>query len=82
MDRLLVFRPPRGAIPGADIAPGGGIVARALVYGTGDAERRFWQKVQQDLLRTQDWPVDRVGEAIGGLQSVVRTAPPNRVVGK
>ena len=29
-----------------------------------------------------DWPVDRVDEAIGGLQSVVRTAPPNRAVRK
>ena len=29
-----------------------------------------------------DWPMDRVDEAIGGLQSVVRTAPPNRAVGK
>ena len=28
------------------------------------------------------WPVDRIGEAIGGLQSVVRTAPPNRAIGK
>ena len=50
MDRLLVFRPPRGGIPVADLEPGRGIVARAPVYGTGDAGRRFWQKVKQDFL--------------------------------
>ena len=46
----LWTRPPRGGIPGADLEPGGGIVARAPVYGTGDAGRKFWQKVKQDFL--------------------------------
>ena len=50
MDRLMVFRPPRGGIPGADLEPGGGIVARAPVYGTGHAGGKFWQKVKQDFI--------------------------------
>ena len=33
MDRLVIFRPPRGGIPGADIEPGGGIAVRVPVYG-------------------------------------------------
>ena len=34
------------------------------------------------MIAHEVWPVDSVGEAIGGLQSVVRIAPPNRAVGK
>ena len=46
MDRVLLYRIPRGGIPEEGIEEGAVIAARVPIYGTRDAGRNFWLKLQ------------------------------------
>ena len=48
VDRLILYRIPKGGIPGEDVPDGTVIAARVPIYGTEDAGRGFWLKPHID----------------------------------
>ena len=50
LDRVLLFRPPKGGLPGEDDSDGAMICARVPVYGTKDAGRGFWLRIREVIL--------------------------------
>ena len=52
IERLILMRPPLGAVPDVDISVDTMFVARVPIYGTCDAGRGFWKKLRHDILST------------------------------
>ena len=46
-DRVILYRIPKGGIPGEGIEEGAVIVARVPIYGTKDAGRGFWLRLKE-----------------------------------
>jgi hypothetical protein len=50
VDRILLYKIPRGGIPEEGIEEGAVIAARVPIYGTKDAGRDFWSKLKEVVL--------------------------------
>ena len=50
VDRLILYRIPRGGIPEEGIEEGTVIAARVPIYGTKDAGRGFWLKLKEAVI--------------------------------
>ena len=50
VDRVILYRIPKGGIPGRGIAEGAIIAARVPIYGTKDAGRGFWLQLKEVVI--------------------------------
>ena len=50
VDRVILYRIPKGGIPGRGIPEGAIIAARVPIYGTKDAGRGFWLQLKEVVL--------------------------------
>ena len=50
MDRIILYKIPKGGIPERDIPEGTVLAARVPIYGTRDAGRGFWLKLKDEML--------------------------------
>ena len=50
VDRVILYRIPKGGIPGRGIAEGAIIAARVPIYGTKDAGRGFWFQLKEVVI--------------------------------
>ena len=51
VDRIILYRIPKGGIPECGIAEGTVIAARVPIYGTKDAGRGFWLRLKEDMCK-------------------------------
>jgi hypothetical protein len=51
VDRIILYKIPRGGIPEHGIKEGAVIAARVPIYGTKDAGRGFWLRLKEDMIR-------------------------------
>jgi len=50
VDRVILYKIPRGGIPEHGVKEGAVIAARVPIYGTKDAGRGFWLRLKEDML--------------------------------
>ena len=50
VDRIILYRIPKGGIPEEGVADGAVIAARVPIYGTKDAGRGFWLRLKEVVL--------------------------------
>ena len=50
VDRIILYKIPKGGIPERDIPEGTVLAARVPIYGTRDAGRGFWLKLKDEML--------------------------------
>ena len=50
LDRVLLFKPPKGGLPGEDPSDDPVLLAHVPVYGTKDAGRGFWMRFREVML--------------------------------
>ena len=81
LDRVLLLKPPESGIPDPDYADKGAmILARAPIYGTQDAGRKFWRKLRRVILGA-GWRENKIARALwlyiledgGGIQGIAFT---------
>jgi hypothetical protein len=51
VDRLILYKIPRGGIPDHGVKEGAVIAARVPIYGTKDAGRGFWLRLKDDMIQ-------------------------------
>jgi hypothetical protein len=51
VDRVILYKIPRGGIPEHGVKEGAVIAARVPIYGTKDAGRGFWLRLKEDMLQ-------------------------------
>ena len=49
VDRIILYKIPKGGIPERDIPEGTVLAARVSIYGTQDAGRGFWLKLRDEM---------------------------------